>query len=493
MGTAASIEKWSFHRLAAYSQQKNLPTYITKHITSNKINGAAILNYSEFDISRFERNEKRKNELWKHCMVLQRAANRHRSIMDDALSEISGTTDQSSLYESTRPPDELFHLPFHLRNEYFVGRQNDLEIIHTAFHTFHPPRDGKRNEKKHYLKCFALSGLGGIGKTALAAAYAKKAYYERRQYSNGVYFLNAGSLHESFVQLSIYQLRIKAARNENQIDVIKAYVHTWFRKHKRWLLIIDNVDDEEVFDVLLKERLFPPANCFGHVLITSRNQNHPFFKSDYFVNHGNVVPHVLAALSPIEACKFLFLRSRQKKISEFEIEQGLRLLEEDDPEEYYALYFLSAENGLAGLPLALEQAGAFLLHTEMPFQQYVQEFKKSELQILEKSNPEVGISADELESKKLHATFNMSLEQLPKRSVELLMILSFLDVDNISQRLVLTISPECPREDIRLSISMSHHGKPIRPWTKITFVESQYYNVLMGMYLFVCWSAANIF
>ena len=97
MGTASSIHQWSFHRLAAYSQQKNLPTYVTNVISKNKINGAAVLNFSEFDLSRLERNEKRKKELWKHCVMVQRAANRHQSIntAEDTLSEISGTSDKS--------------------------------------------------------------------------------------------------------------------------------------------------------------------------------------------------------------------------------------------------------------------------------------------------------------------------------------------------------------------------------------------------------------
>ena len=188
---------------------------------------------------------------------------------------------------------------------------------------------------------------------------------------------------------------------------------------------------------------------------------------------------VLSKLSHRSSCEFLFRRSSQKYISEFETMQGLKLLEREDPEEYYALYYLASEDGIAGLPIALEQAGAFLLHTESSFKSYVKEFKQAQLELLQKCDPEIGIDEDDLEKKKLQVTFNMSLEQLPKRSIELLMLLSFLDADNIDDRLILTCAQECPREDIKISIQKSHRNNKIRPWTKVTFVESQYYNLLI--------------
>ena len=45
MGAGASIpiEKWSAYRLAAYSNEKSLPIYITKIIDKQQLNGATIL------------------------------------------------------------------------------------------------------------------------------------------------------------------------------------------------------------------------------------------------------------------------------------------------------------------------------------------------------------------------------------------------------------------------------------------------------------------
>ena len=111
------------------------------------------------------------------------------------------------------------------------------------------------------------------------------------------------------------------------------------------------------------------------------------------------------------------------------------------------------------------------MHTDSSFKNYVKEFKQAQLELLQKCDPEIGIDEDDLERKKLQVTFNMSLEQLPKRSIELLMLLSFLDADDISERLVLTSARECPREDIRISIKNSHQNKKIRPWTNVTFVS----------------------
>ena len=329
-GASLSVDKWSSHRLSKYASQKNLPTYVTKIIKSKEINGTAILNFSEYDMSRLTNEVGRQKELWKHCKMIQRISSRNRSkntSNDDTESQISEHSNRNYIDSRSPPTDELCNLPFHLRNRYFTGRKVDLEILEDAF--FHDDGTGKRCSDGINLKCFAISGLGGIGKTALAARYAEKMYYDKFKYTGGVYFLNGDNdavLHNGYIDLAIYQLHIKAAKNEKQIDRIISYVHTWFRRHKNWLLIIDNVDENEAFTTLLDNRFFPPIKAFGHVIVTSRNQDHMFFKQDQFINDKKY-PMVLSKLSHRSSCEFLFRRSSQKYISEFETMQGLKLLE----------------------------------------------------------------------------------------------------------------------------------------------------------------------
>ena len=139
MGAGASIpiEKWSAYRLAAYSNEKSLPIYITKIIDKQQLNGATILNLSEYDIKRFTNKKDKQDELWKHCKMLQRIASRNRgkdiSVDDDVQSETSEQSNKRFFDGKLRPPDELFHLPYHLRNIYFTGRETDLEIIQQSF------------------------------------------------------------------------------------------------------------------------------------------------------------------------------------------------------------------------------------------------------------------------------------------------------------------------------------------------------------------------
>jgi hypothetical protein len=270
MGAGASIpvEKWSAYRLAAYSNEKSLPIYITKIIDNQQLNGATILNLSEYDIKRFTNKKDKQDELWKHCKMLQRIASRNRgkdiSVDDDVQSETSEQSNKRFFDGKLRPPDELFHLPYHLRNIYFTGRETDLEIIQQSFFPEKEDEPLKDKNGKIKLKSFSISGLGGIGKTALAARYAEVMYYEKYKYSGGVYFINGDSqatLHDGYKELATYQLHIKAVRNEKQIDRIINYVHMWFRKHKNWLLIIDNVDEDDAFDALINNRFFSTAKC----------------------------------------------------------------------------------------------------------------------------------------------------------------------------------------------------------------------------------------
>lgn len=136
---------------------------------------------------------------------------------------------------------------------------------------------------KMLRKVCLLHGIGGVGKTQLAMAFARN-YRE----SFSVIFWIAGSTKEQLRrsianiagrlpqhQISETARSVLKTTNED-LDAIIAEVLKWFSKplNDRWLLIFDNVDrefsvrskDPEAFDLV---EYFPDADQ-GSILITSR-------------------------------------------------------------------------------------------------------------------------------------------------------------------------------------------------------------------------------
>jgi hypothetical protein len=128
-----------------------------------------------------------------------------------------------------------------------------------------------------------LHGLGGIGKTQLAIAYAKQysAHY------SAVFWLNIkdeDSVKQSYARIARRILReypsasrLVAVTDESPLGEIVAAVKGWLEhvKNTRWLMIFDNYDnpkvpgnaDPGVVDV----RQFLPEAYHGSVIVTTRS------------------------------------------------------------------------------------------------------------------------------------------------------------------------------------------------------------------------------
>ncbi len=157
----------------------------------------------------------------------------------------------------------------------FVGRNTELTRLEQLFIS--------SSTDNMQRKICLLHGIGGVGKSQLAAEFARK--YQK---NFSAIFWIAGStkekLKESIVALAqrLPQHQIpKMARslskeNVKDFDAIVETVLKWFSRpsNNKWLLIFDNVDreysaqskDPEAFDV--KEYL--PDADHGSILITSR-------------------------------------------------------------------------------------------------------------------------------------------------------------------------------------------------------------------------------
>jgi hypothetical protein len=126
-----------------------------------------------------------------------------------------------------------------------------------------------------------LHGLGGIGKTQLAIAYAMR---HKDKYT-AIFWVNANdedSLRLSFLDVTQQVLRdhpstsVLAGVDFENLDNVVNAVKAWLslRKNARWLMIYDNYDnpklpgnpDRSAVDI---RRFLPPSN-HGSIIITTR-------------------------------------------------------------------------------------------------------------------------------------------------------------------------------------------------------------------------------
>lgn len=113
-----------------------------------------------------------------------------------------------------------------------------------------------------------LCGIGGIGKTQIALAYAKDP--ARHNVYSSVFWLNAASkstLDDSLRMVAMAIFGPETTRNLYGEDLLAA-IDQWLSDtaNTNWLLIFDNYDDPTEFDI---EKFYPSAS-HGAILVTTR-------------------------------------------------------------------------------------------------------------------------------------------------------------------------------------------------------------------------------
>lgn len=141
--------------------------------------------------------------------------------------------------------------------ENFIGRATELDSMAQVLQPGKPTFEQQR---------LVLGGIGGIGKTQSAIAYARR--YQANYTS--VFWLNATI--ESTLKKSMRSIaRRLLTRQELEHLDDQSVVHEVLRwltdpKNKAWLMVFDNYDDPDLFNLLD----YVPNSAHGSIIVTTR-------------------------------------------------------------------------------------------------------------------------------------------------------------------------------------------------------------------------------
>jgi len=227
----------------------------------------------------------------------------------------------------------------------------------------------------------AICSYGGSGKTQLMLRYA----WDNRQYYNGgVFWVEADTalrLRRGFISILAHLDQENKISNQNDnASVAAAAFSALSNVRGKWLLCVDAADREAEIS-LLAHCFLPPALNYGHIVVTSRRSDVSMINAMSIKTEGIVK---LGMMSPLDASVYLYRAA--KGITNSSYDEILFLIEQLDAAEHEALDALIGNTekcGLDGLPLALEQAGAYILRTGRGFVYYRRFYERRMLELLD--------------------------------------------------------------------------------------------------------------
>ncbi len=307
----------------------------------------------------------------------------------------SPDTKLSLFDKDTKSSDIIWNVPYR-RNPFFTGRDELLNRIHNKL---------SLNTTIALSQAHAISGLGGIGKTQTAIEYAYR-YREKYRYILWVRASARETLVSDFIALA-NQLSLPEKEEQDQNRVVVA-VKRWLATQEDWLLIFDNADD-----LAMASDFFPP-NENGHILLTTRAQ------------YGGSLANMIE-LEVMDKHEGVLLLLRRAKL----IEPKTKL------EQIPSIYWAEAESivtMLAGLPLALDQAGAFIEETLCSLSEFIKLYQIRRKELLQRRG---SLPSDHPEP--VATTWSLSfqkIEQANPVAADLLRLCAFFDPDVIPEEII---------------------------------------------------------
>lgn len=296
------------------------------------------------------------------------------------------TTTKAVRFPGALPP--IWNVP-HLQNPNFTGREELLQQLRKLLTS---------GEKAALTQ--TIHGLGGVGKTQLVLEYC----YRHSNNYDIVWWIRSEdgvSLAGNYIELAM-KLDLPVKEEVDQRVVIDAVKH-WLGQNRSWLLVFDNAISPADIQSYL------PQGQTGHVIITSRNPS--------WEGVGSSI-----------------------KIETMKREESVAFLKKRTGQEDEAATAELAEE-LGDLPLALEQAGAYMKSTGKTMADYLILFRDDRQALLSRGKPCTNYPDT------VATTWNISfkhVKELCPETIYLLNLCAFFAPDNIPRTLVMQDIKEFP-------------------------------------------------
>ena len=295
----------------------------------------------------------------------------------------------NSAYPSASVPETKFpkfhyYYPPSLTN-HLVVREIFLNKIEEAFS--HP-------KSASGFPVAVLLGMGGCGKTQLALQYCRRS--EAKKLFSNIFWVDASSpasVTQSFSSIAdiITDNKTDLKDFEASLRIVKETLST---RTDRWLVVFDNFDDPSLFEKRDVREYFPHGNN-GAILFTSR--------------HGDAgrlgQPIALNEMSENEGLELLFQQIGY------------------DKNESNVLVAKNIIARLGYLPLAIDQAGAYISIRKLPLNLFLDHYNKRRERVFKETPSKLWEyrrklnDAEAETSLSVFTTWEMSFEQLSRDQV----------------------------------------------------------------------------
>lgn len=368
-----------------------------------------------------------------HIVTLQQStqtvgSDRHDGQTLVALRELRESVNFAAVAMKSVPVNHHFDVPQSV-SSIFTGRETLLKELQEKFI---PDRKSFRDEEQRRT---IIHGLGGSGKTQFCCKFAQ----DNRDSFWGVFWIDASTPERAKETLGAIAATAGLEKN------VDSALHWLSNLEHKWLLIIDNADDDDV----PLEKYFPKGNR-GNILVTTRNPAYKFYGTGKYPQY-----YEFRGLELEESTRLL-----------------LRASNRPSPWDSTCEGFASAiTKALGHLALAIIHAGAAIRDKLCNLQDYLEYFTRSRQRIRRAKLTEKSSSSEAT----VYATWEICYHRLEQRgteasldAIELLNVLAFLHWETIPDEIFTRALRHAETETPSEPDTEQHPALDTYSWTTLT-------------------------